>query len=218
MSHDLNAPIVNIQLWSKILAQKIDVANDSQVKALGYIQESAAYGYGLIQNILNVEKAETGHHKIQLEETRLQHLLDEIKNDFTQAAEKKQINLHLQVEPTSCILLTDKILLKRILENLVSNALKFSNPLTNVWVIVQQYSGITSFVIKDEGPGISKEDQQQLFSKYKRLGNLPTANEPTTGLGLHIVKRIVKELNGRIIVESTPGKGSDFKVIFGKGV
>ena len=217
VSHDLNTPIVNIQLWSKILAGKIDPGNAGQVKALGFIQESAAYGYELIQNILNVESVETGHHKIQLEEIDLQHCMNEIQNNFAQASEKKQIQVHVQVQPADSKLLTDKILLKRILENLISNALKFSSPKTNVWMLVKQDAGITTFIVKDEGPGISKADQRLLFGKYAKLGNLPTANEPTTGLGLHIVKRIVEELGGKIVVESSPGYGAEFKVAFGSG-
>lgn len=216
VSHDLSTPIINIQLWSKILGKKINDDDESQLNALDRIQQSAEYSYGLIQNILNVEKAETGHHKIQLEEINLHHCVNEVENDFSQACEKKQIQLHVQVEPPNCTLLTDKLLLKRILENLVSNAIKFSKSNTNVSIIVDQNLERTTLLIKDEGPGISQEDQQRLFGKYMRLANLPTANESTMGLGLHIVKRIVEELGGEITVESTPGKGSDFKVAFGR--
>jgi len=214
VSHDLSAPIVNIQLWSKLLRGKIDNTNSSQMKALDHIQESADYGIGLIQNILNVEKVETGHHKIQLEEVQLLPYIDEIKNSFTQASEKKQIQIHVEVEPPNGTLLTDKILLKRMLENLISNALKFSNPNKNVWIKVLQDPHSTIFSVKDEGPGISKEDQQRLFGKYIKLGNRTTGNESSTGLGLHIVDRIIKELNGKIMIDSIVGEGATFKVIF----
>ena len=215
VSHDLNAPIVNIQLWAKLLRAKLDPADAAQTKALRFIQESADYGYDLIQNILGVERVETGHHKLQLEEIELIQCVTEIANQFTVTAERKKIQLHAQVDPASSTLLSDKTLLKRIIENLVSNSLKFSQPHTNVSINAQQQSGITTIIVKDEGPGISEEDQQKLFGKYVRLDNAPTANEPTTGLGLHIVKRIVTELNGKIEVQSTVGKGSEFKVIFG---
>jgi len=213
VSHDLSTPMVNIQLWSDIMQKQI---GDNEVLNSGVqsIKQSADYGLRLIKNILDVEKIETGHHKVALERIDLKNCLDEIENDFKRILEKKRIQMHVSVDSDNITLLADKILLKRILENLVSNAVKFSKMGTNIWLTARLQNDEISIHVKDEGPGIAVEEQKYLFEKYKRSSNLPTGNENSTGMGLFIVKRLVTELNGQVSLKSELTKGSEFILKF----
>lgn len=213
VSHDLSSPIVNIQLGCKLLSRQLN-GDMEKAKTLKNIEQSADYGYNLIQNILTVENAETGNHKIVLEEIQLEKFVNELTDEFKEASSVKKIGIYSAVHPSSSLLLTDARLLKRIMENLVSNALKFSPVGKNIWLLANQDKESTSLTVKDEGPGITDEERKILFSKYGRLSNKPTNNERSIGLGLHIVKRIADELNAEIAVSSIPGMGAEFKVIF----
>jgi two-component system sensor histidine kinase/response regulator len=101
----------------------------------------------------------------------------------------------------------------QVLDNLVSNAIKFSAPGRNVTLRLEDGPGQwVTLVVEDEGPGFSEEDKTKMFRRYGRLTARPTGGEPTTGLGLSIVKRLVATMNGRIAVESQPGQGAGFFV------
>jgi signal transduction histidine kinase len=100
----------------------------------------------------------------------------------------------------------------QVLENLISNAVKYSPPGKNIFVRLRQQSGAIRLEVQDEGPGLSGEDQKKLFGKFARLSAKPTGGEHSTGLGLSIVKKMVEALTGRVWCESEPGRGATFIV------
>ena len=102
----------------------------------------------------------------------------------------------------------------QVLDNLVSNAVKYSPPGRNIFVRLNQAAEAIRCQVQDEGPGLSAEDQKKLFGKFARLSAKPTAGEPATGLGLSIVKKMVEAMNGRVWCESEPGQGATFVVEF----
>ena len=102
--------------------------------------------------------------------------------------------------------------LKRVLYNLISNAIKFSPFEKQIVVSVLDHQNNYEISVKDEGPGISKEDQEKLFNKFNKLKNKPTNNESSSGLGLYIVKKLLKNLHGKISVESDLGSGTTFNL------
>ncbi len=106
----------------------------------------------------------------------------------------------------------DKSAVNQILDNLVSNALKFSLPGKKVTLSVKQNEGKVRFEVQDEGPGLKEKDKTKLFSKFARLSAIPTAKESSTGLGLYIVKRLTTAMNGMIWCESEFGNGANFIV------
>lgn len=106
----------------------------------------------------------------------------------------------------------DPNVLTQVLENLVSNAVKYSPPDRSIFVRLKQLPGTVRFEVQDEGPGLSAEDQQKLFGKFARLTAKPTGDETSTGLGLSIVKRMVEAMNGEVWCESEAGQGATFIV------
>ena len=141
-------------------------------------------------------------------------LTDHLVNTHQPAAEQKGIKLLTSRPERPVYLLTDQHLFTRILDNLVSNSIKFTPTGKSVLVSVQEDHNHVVLEAADQGIGIPKDEQHQLFAKYAQLSARPTAGESSTGLGLSIVKRLVNELNGSIRVESELGSGTTFTVSF----
>jgi len=215
VSHDLGSPFSGINLWSNILGKNEKL--DSEAKeAVSNIQKMAEYGQKMVQQILNIEKDETQGRSLNLEKLNIVSTIKEVIEDFGPAANGKGIQIEFNSEKETVDYLTDKQYLTRILENLISNSLKYSH--RNGKVLINLEKGVEEIKvkIKDFGVGMTQEDQRNLFSKYGQTSSKPTENETSTGLGLHIVKRLLDELGGKITCTSELGKGSEFEVIFKK--
>ena len=216
VSHDLGTPFASIGMWNQLLQGDQDNLTAEQKKALSRIEQATSYGEKLIRHILDVEKAQTNLHKVQLENLDLRIFAESIIEEFLPVATKKNIQLHLDCSNRSLYFLSDRQLLSRMLENLLSNAIKYTSTGRNVWMSVSEEKDAISIKVRDEGVGIEQDELPHLFAKYSKISSQPTNGEPSTGLGLAIVKRIVEELNGDISCESSLGNGSVFTVVLKK--
>jgi signal transduction histidine kinase len=206
--HDLKAPLNNIKGLSTLL--ELDgTLNQDQGKYLKMIKDSTQTGLEMITDLLDAHAIESGAEPA-LENINIKEFLENQLKAFSQAARAKEISIQLEVQDFQAT--TDKEYLSRILDNLVSNAIKFS-PKQSV-VLVKSYaeSGNYYLCIKDHGQGFSEADKQNLYQKFKKLSARPTAGESSNGLGLAIVKILVDRLGGTISLESEPGSGSEFIV------
>jgi len=129
-------------------------------------------------------------------------------------AERKEIQFVCDVDSSGNSMVTaDPTAVKQILDNLISNAIKFSDNGKSIGITVKPMTGdYVECRISDEGPGFTAEDKSRMFRRYARLSARPTAGEPSTGLGLSIVKRLIEAMNGRLLLESVHGSGSTFIV------
>ena len=177
---------------------------------------ASAGGEKLIRHILDVEKAQTNQHKVQLENVDLRIFIESHLDNFTPVAASKNIRLHLECPNRSIYFLSDRQLLGRMLDNLLSNAIKYTTTGKNVWMSVSEEKDAISIKVRDEGVGILPDELPHLFSKYSKISSQPTSGEASTGLGLAIVKRICEELNGQISCESELGEGSVFTIVLKK--
>jgi signal transduction histidine kinase len=216
VSHDLGSPFSAIKMWSQVLEAEDGSLTAEQQKAVARIQAATQKGETLIRTILDVEKAETNKHIVQLENFNLSLFVENLVDDFRPSATGKNIHLHYETPGAHIYLVSDKVLVARICENLVSNALKYTLPGKNVWISVADEQDAVNIKVKDEGVGIEPSEMPHLFSRYSNISSRPTSGEASTGLGLSIVKRIVQELNGSVFCESEPGKGSLFTIVLGK--
>jgi signal transduction histidine kinase len=130
---------------------------------------------------------------------------------FSKRAAGKRINLDLVCDDTPVMAMGDERFFKEILDNLVSNALKFSPADRTVLVRVEKTATAARVSVEDQGPGLTEEDRKKLFTRFARLSAKPTAGEKSTGLGLSIVKHMVEGMKGRIWVDSGPGLGAAFR-------
>jgi signal transduction histidine kinase len=109
-------------------------------------------------------------------------------------------------------ILADPISLEQILDNLISNAIKFSQPGGMIQVELETLPSGVRFSVRDNGPGLTMDDHQRLFQKYGRLSARPTGNETSTGLGLYITRQLVEQMSGTIIAEANEPAGTSFQI------
>jgi signal transduction histidine kinase len=148
----------------------------------------------------------------KLEKVDMALLAFRVCNFYRHKAAWKKIQIHSDLQPDGCMALTDRVAVAAVLDNLLSNALKFSENGKQIWVHVRRDQDHVICTVGDEGPGLSAKDQGRLFQKGARLSNSPTGGEPSLGYGLVIAKDLVDKLDGSIWCESQPGRGAKFHV------
>jgi signal transduction histidine kinase len=131
---------------------------------------------------------------------------------YQEAARLKKIKIQTDFPVEAVLVLADIFALDQVLDNLISNALKFSSPDKQIFVSVRSAANRAECVIRDEGPGFTAEDKEKMFRRYVRLSARPTGGEPSTGLGLSIVRKLVQAMDGELFCESVPGNGAAFTV------
>ncbi|MEP2772663.1 MAG: ATP-binding protein [Fulvivirga sp.] len=214
LAHDLRAPINNIEGLASLL--ELDGTKDDRKEYIAQIQKSTKRLSSMIEKILDVESIESNRTNLSIENISLKEVIDLVIAEFEEMARKKYITLSSEVGNENLSISGDKIFTQQIVQNLVSNALKFSKKGTSVVLKLKESQDKAQIIVSDEGPGISKAEQAKLFNKFQRLSAKPTAGEQSTGLGLSIVKKYVDLMNGSISCISELGKGTDFIVEFKK--
>ncbi|WP_448519455.1 ATP-binding protein [Rhodoflexus sp.] len=216
VAHDLKSPLSKVVNIAQLLPVVGDL-NEDQRNYVNIIRKSALEGTRFIDNLLDINAIEQGQTiEISQENISLAVFLPELLKSFRHQADMKSIRMHFQNKADDAMISTDREYLKRIIENLVSNAIKFSPAGSNIYLKVKEVDMHLHISVKDEGPGISEEDHKRLFKKFQRLAARPTGGESSTGLGLSIVKLLTERLGGRIMVNSVQGKGSEFVVVLPK--
>lgn len=211
VSHDLKGPFNRIFALVQLLNLTSQNLSDEQREYMDKIHQIVADGLGMMRNLLDNRKLEDKGITIGHEKLNLSALLQTLVKNYEILASKKRIALHYQSDVT-VMLASDKSYLNRIFENLLSNALKFSESGKNIYVNLSEKESGIEVSVRDEGPGIPPEDQLKLYHKFQRLTPRPTAGESSTGLGLWIVKTVVEKLDGTIDCESEVGVGTIFTV------
>jgi signal transduction histidine kinase len=207
-AHDLKAPLTGIEGLVELIKMDNKNMSATQAEYLGHIQYSCKKMQRLIIDILDVNRIEQGKAVVIWQKVSIIQILGQIQLGFAPQATKK--NIDLQIEGIDVIMETDPDGLSRILENLVSNAIKFSPAMKKVSLSVSSEHHQVKFKVSDEGPRIPQEEQPRLFNKFQQLSNRPTNSEISTGLGLSIVKELTAQLGGEITFKSEVGKGSTF--------
>ncbi len=215
VSHDLSMPFANIKLWNSVLQSESMSLSDEKKKAIQRISEATQHGEEMIKKILDVERIfATEAKQLVLDEIDLVVMTKRVIDSFEQYCRQKNITVDTSFSKSSVYVLADQSYLLRILENLLSNAIKFSNPTKHIEVVIQEQAEAKILMIRDYGVGIAKEELPLLFTKYGRINSRPTAGEPSTGLGLSIVKKLADELGIRIDVQSLENEGTSISLIF----
>lgn len=210
VAHDLISPLNSIGGIASILPS-LGPLNEPQREFVDVINNVVNNSRVLVKDVMDLSALENRELKVHLEPVSIATIIEDCKTKYAGESIRKKINVEvvkdLPVDPVT----TDRSHIDRILQNLLSNALKFSGEGTTIRMGVSQKNGRVTFFVSDEGPGISAEDQKLMFRKFMKLSARPTNGESSTGLGLSIVKGLVEELGGKIEVNSEVGKGTTFK-------
>lgn len=216
-AHDLKNPLSAILGLSDMIASDFDELPKAEIiECANGIILSAKQMFDLIVNLLDVNKIESGQFQLNLKSADLLPLLQTLVKNYQDRADTKQLTLHFQPLEMPCLAWVDQNITYQALENLISNAIKYSPPKTHIYLRLVQMPETVRCEIQDEGPGLSEKDQQKLFGKFARLTAQPTGGEHSSGLGLFIVKKLVTAMNGKVWCESELGKGATFVVEFPK--
>jgi len=215
-AHDLKNPLSAILGLSDMIVEDVnELPLETISEFAGHISTSAKQMFDLIVNLLDVNQIESGKFKIFWQSVDLFPLVQKILENYRGRATDKQIQLHYQATQP-CIAQLDLNITRQILDNLISNAVKYSPFNRNIYVRIIETETFVCCEIQDEGPGLTETDRQKLFGKFARLTAQPTKGEHSTGLGLFIVKKLVTAMNGQVWCESELGKGATFIVKFNK--
>jgi len=206
-AHDLKNPLTAIIGSAELLTVASDGARVSRLAQM--ILGAGTRMRDLITNLLDANAIEEGRFTSKTEPCDLRQLVEQcVENNRATAAGKE-----IQIQITTCdnpVAKADRAATMQILDNLISNALKYSPRKTTVNVQSSREGGCVLIAVKDEGPGISAEDQRKMFQKFTRLSAKPTGGESSNGLGLSIVKRLAEAISGAVVCDSTLGFGATF--------
>jgi signal transduction histidine kinase len=209
-SHEFRTPLSTVLSSAALLSRyTLTEEQDKRDRHVKKIKDSVKHLNVLLEDFLSLGKLEEGHIKAEAAPFALKEFLEEVVDEMRSILKDGQ-DIHCDYTGDNEFV-TDKRLLKNILINLLSNAVKFSPEGGHVWLNVSHPAGEgLTLSVRDEGIGISEEDQQHLFSSFYRAAN--AQNIEGTGLGLHIVKRYLDLLQGAIRLDSVLNKGTTITV------
>jgi signal transduction histidine kinase/ligand-binding sensor domain-containing protein len=228
-AHDLKNPLTTIMMSSSMINRYAkDMKPEDIASQMQSVERTAKRMRDIITNLLDINAIEMGKFKFDLQPVNASGSISDLVTVYRVRAAEKNITLHFEPPTEEIWVRADETALTEIVENIVSNALKYSPPDKNVWVTIvgdqlmpnmPHEAGFPSarralVAVRDEGPGLTEEDMSKLFTKFGRLSAKPTGGEHSTGLGLSIVKRMVEAMNGRVWCESQMGQGATFIVEF----
>lgn len=211
-AHDMKNPLGGIRNLAEMLLYNPDDLDEAQKREfLVQIVSSSERMFELVTNLLDVNAIEQHGVTLTLVTLDAVPIVRMIADVYRTRARAKGITLHCNT-PSEALLRADEIAIQQVLENIISNAVKYSPHGKNVVVSVAPTEATIRISVQDEGPGLSDDDKSKLFGKFARLSARPTGGEHSTGLGLSIVKKMVEAMNGKVWCESELGQGATFVV------
>jgi len=210
MSHELRTPLNAILGYTELMAD--GAYGEPSEKMLGILKRLEANGrhlLGLINDVLDLSKIETGQLVLELSDYSVQDIAQTVRSTLEPLAADKKLAFRVEMAPELPPGRGDGRRLTQVLINLVGNAIKFTDA-GEVAIKAEANNGSFHVSVRDTGPGISAADQTRLFQEFQQADNAITKKKGGTGLGLAISKRIIEMHGGRIWVESQPGQGSTF--------
>ena len=170
----------------------------------------------MIKRILDVDAIESEKINLAMKTENLAEITKEVAANFQMMAKNKSIQLNVIDKSENPISIIDKNCLIQVLENIISNAIKYTFKNTNITIVINEFAEQVEISVTDQGPGISEEDQSKMFGHFQKLSAKPTGGEESYGLGLSIVKKYVEAMKGTIQCKSKLQEGTTFLVTFDK--
>lgn len=207
-SHELRQPLHALSLYINELQRKVN--GSEQQHLVGQINHSVEILTEMLNSLLDISKLDARTIIPQIQTCSMSDLLERVSANHVMLARIK--NVRLVVRPCTCHVSGDPVLLERIIMNLVSNAIRYTNPGGSVLVACRNRSSYIHLEVRDNGIGIDPEDQENIFREFHQCKQSQLDNRKGLGLGLAIVDRLTKLLGYRLSVRSKPGIGSVFSL------
>ena len=206
-AHDIRSPMTVIMGYASALLNSENALSEGGHRMVERMHRSCERLLNLVDRILNLSVIESGIKPIIYQETRLSDLITVAVEDLKEMIDSKKITLSVDISGDEVTYAIDEQMAQQVLQNVLSNAVKFSEVEGNITVTCNGSPGEVSFFVRDTGLGLSEEQQAQVFERFTRYA---PNDEQGSGLGLAIAKSIVEHHGGKIGVESELGKGAAF--------
>jgi two-component system sensor histidine kinase/response regulator len=212
LAHDLKNYLGGINMSAELMSRQIERFKDERITQLSdNMIRSSSSAMAFVKEFLANSATDHGF-TVKPTAINLADVASGAVEQYQEAARRKKITIRTDFPADSVIALADPLALDQIFDNLISNALKFSPPDKQIFLSVRAVNSHAECVIGDEGPGFTAEDKAKMFRRYGRLSARPTGGEPSTGLGLSIVRKLVRAMNGELSCESEPEQGATFTI------
>jgi PAS domain S-box-containing protein len=208
VSHELRTPLTSIIMGTKLLLDDTESMTSEQKEIIQAIDEDGGQLVMLVNDLLDLSKLESGKMQINLEKASIFDIAELSLKSLSDVAESREIELINDISPKLPQVYVDYKKIKCVINNLVTNALKYTDKGGIIRISAKAEKGFMRVSVKDNGRGIPEEYHEKIFDKFSQVGDMADASG--TGLGLAITKGFVKQHNGDIWVESKPGEGSNF--------
>lgn len=212
MSHELRTPLTSIIAYTDIWEKEPHGSSEDQERFVREIKQSSAQLLEMVNNTIDVARLEAGRLELQWDEVDMFDVVGEVMATCAPLALKRDVVLSHEIDDAVPIMVSDAEALRKILLNLTSNAVKFTDAGARVhlWVGSDEGGSWVRIEVRDEGIGISETDQVHIFEKFSQVGN--GEHRGGSGIGLFLVKSLTEGLGGRVAVRSELGHGSVFTV------
>lgn len=214
-AHDLRNPLASIRGITEFLREgALGPLNADQLELIETIHGASTSMLDMVNELLDVATIESGELKLNRVDHNLVDLVTKVVAMINREAGKKGTHIVFAPPPAPVMLPIDPSKMKQVIENLLTNGVKYSPPGSTITVAVSRdESGRTcSVAVRDQGPGIPENERDKLFKDFSRLSIQPTGGEKSTGLGLAICRKIVEAHRGTIVAENLPQGGCEFRV------
>lgn len=211
LTHDLKNHLGGMQMSAQLLHDRATSLKDSRLERMSAnILHATDQMFSFVKEFLANSAADRGL-TFKTESVSLAEASASAVERYSEAARRKSLTFHPHYDPDTPLVQADKGALDQVIDNLVSNAVKFSPLDRSIWINVGPGAdGWGECRVRDQGPGFDAADRAQMFGRYRRLSARPTGGEPSTGLGLSIAKRHVNVMKGELFCEPTAAPGATF--------
>ena len=212
LAHDLKNFLGGINMSAELISRQIERFKDERLTQLSdNMIRSSSSAMAFVKEFLANSATDHGF-TVKLTAANLTEIAATAIGQYQEAARRKNIKIQTDFPREAVVALVDVSAIGQVLDNLISNALKFSPPGKKIFISVRSRNQHAECVIRDEGPGFTDDDKSRMFRRYGRLSARPTGGEPSTGLGLSIVRKLVRAMDGELLCESKPGQGATFTI------
>lgn len=212
LTHDLKNHLGGMEMSAQLLYDRLTGSKDDRSSRLAEnILHNSSQLLAFVKEFL-ANSAADHSIAVQISAQNLSHAANAAVQQYREAARRKQQEILTDFSTDDATVLADPSALRQVLDNLLSNALKFSPNGKRINISVKSDQFHVECRVQDQGPGFTKDDETRMFQRYGRLSARPTGGEPSSGLGLSIVRKLVQAMNGELKCESTPGEGTTFTI------
>lgn len=211
VAHDLKNPIASILMNLELVTTYFDkITKEDLIAKLNQLSKTTNFMKDIVMKLIDKELIENAKLTIKKVEFLPSEVIIESLNQFETQSNKKNITIHFDNDLSNSTLFTDKNIFREIIDNYISNALKYSPFNSNIWIKLDIIDKMLYLSVRDEGPGIAKEELGKLFLKFSKLSSTTTDKEDSSGIGLYSVKRGAESIGGEVYCKSVFGQGAEF--------